>query len=53
MINDVSSGPSTFETAGTIYQLTRRNIHGNDFEYLKYFQLLKSNVLHVACFVVS
>jgi hypothetical protein len=53
MVMDVSSEPSTFETAGTIYQLTRRDIHDSDFECLKYFQLLKSNVLDVVCFVVS
>lgn len=53
MVIDVSSGPSTFETAGTIDRLTRRDIHGNDFECLKYFQLFKSNILHVAYFVVS
>jgi hypothetical protein len=53
MVIDDSSGLCTFETAETIYQLTRRNIHDNDLECLKYFQLLKTNVLHVACFVVS
>jgi hypothetical protein len=50
MVTDVSSRPSTFEMAETIYHWTRRNIHGNDHECLRYVQLLKSNVLHVPCF---